>query len=89
MTKKDLVIRISNNLDISQSKVTEVVDSFIKEINETLTSGEEVTLRGFGSFSIVQGAARSGRNLKTGQRIVIESKPRIKFKNYMIISSSK
>ena len=83
MTKKELAIRIAEKKDVSQAKAAEMIDSVVETIRETLEAGSEVTIRGFGAFKPVQSAARSGRNLRTKERVVIPSKVRIKFKSYM------
>ena len=83
MTKKELAVKIAIKDDISQVKAAEQIDSVIDTIREALSNGEEVTIRGFGSFKAVQSAPRSGRNLRTKERVVIPAKTRIKFKSYM------
>ena len=83
MTQKELAIRIAEKKDVSQAKAAEMIDSVVETIRETLEAGSEVTIRGFGAFKPVQSAARSGRNLRTKERVVIPSKVRIKFKSYM------
>lgn len=83
MTKKDLAARVAEKCDISQTKATEIIDSTIDSIKEYLDNNEEVILRGFGTFKVVTSAPRSGRNLRTKERVTIPAKMRIKFKSYM------
>ena len=83
MTKKELANLIAESNDISQIKAAEAIDMVVTAMRSVLEDGEEVTIRGFGSFKPVQSAARSGRNLRTAERVVIPSKIRIKFKSYM------
>jgi nucleoid DNA-binding protein len=83
MTKKELAINIANKCDISQANATAMIDMVMDSIRETLEEGEEVILRGFGSFKPVVSASRSGRNLRTQERVTIPAKVRIRFKNYM------
>ncbi len=83
MTKKELAAVIAAGNDISQAKAAEMIDTVIDNIRLALEEGEEVTIRGFGSFKPVVSAARSGRNLRTEERVIIPPKVRIKFKNYM------
>lgn len=84
MTKKELAALIADTSDgISQAKATEMIDKVFAAIKTTLDSGEEVTLRGFGTWMPVVSAPRSGRNLRTAERVKIPSKVRIKFRSYM------
>jgi len=83
MTKKELASIIAAEKDISQAKAAEMIDTVVDTIRVVLEDGEEVTIRGFGSFKPVVSAARSGRNLRTEERVIIPPKVRIKFKNYM------
>ena len=52
MKKLEIVNNITNNCDIDKKNVSQVVESFMKEVKESLTKGENVYLRGFGSFVI-------------------------------------
>ena len=83
MTKKELAIAIAEKSEISQAKAAEMIDMVINSVRESLEAGNEVTIRGFGAFKPVKSAQRSGRNLRTKERVVIPSKIRIKFKSYM------
>ena len=83
MTKKELANLISIKSDISQAHASEMIDAVVGAIREVLEDGEEVTIRGFGAWKTVQSAARSGRNLRTAERVVIPPKSRVKFKSYM------
>ena len=84
MTKKELASYIADLNDVSQTSSAESIDMVVKAMRIALEAGEEVTIRGFGSFKPVQSAPRSGRNLRTKERVVIPSKTRIKFKSYML-----
>lgn len=83
MTKKQLAAYISERDSISQVDALRMIDIVATSIRENLELGEEVTLRGFGHFKVVQTAPRSGRNLRTQERVVIPSKSRVKFSSYM------
>lgn len=83
MTKKDLAVYIADNADLSQAKAAEMIDIVVDSIRKNLEDGNEVTIRGFGAFKPVTSAPRSGRNLRTKERVVIPAKVRIKFKSYM------
>ena len=63
MTKADVVNNISDQLGIDKTDVQANVESFMKEIKNSLESGENVYLRGFGSFIIKTRAEKTGRNI--------------------------
>lgn len=83
MTKKELAYHISEGASVSQTEAARMIDAVVDAIRGQLESGEEVTIRGFGTFKPVTSAPRSGRNLRTQERVVIPAKVRIKFKSYM------
>ena len=56
------------------------MESFISIIKQTLASGEDVKISGFGSFEVKQKRDRRGRNPQTGETITIESRRVISFK---------
>jgi DNA-binding protein HU-beta len=63
MTKADVVNNISDQLGIDKNDVLATVECFMKEIKNSLESGENVYLRGFGSFIIKTRAEKTGRNI--------------------------
>lgn len=79
MNKAELINKIAEDAGISKVAAAKAVDSFIKNIKGSLKRGEKVTLIGFGTFSIVERKARSGRNPKTGEAITIPPKKIPKF----------
>ena len=83
MTKKELAIFIATKAEVSQAEAAKMVDLVVDSIREQLEQDQEVTIRGFGTFKPVTSAPRSGRNLRTQERVVIPAKVRIKFKSYM------
>lgn len=62
MTKRDLVVRISDQTGMRQQDVLRVVQGTLDQISEALTRGETVELRNFGVFEISMRKARIGRN---------------------------
>ena len=72
INKKDLIELLSNNQDqlpLRDIKLT--VDTIINTIIKTLTNGERIEIRGFGSFSLHYRKPRMGRNPKTGATVAI------------------
>ncbi len=71
MRKADLVNAISEKTGIAKVDVLVTLEELFKEIKTTMTSGENVYVRGFGSFVIKKRAKKVGRNIKRGKSIEI------------------
>ncbi|MAG18879.1 MAG: integration host factor subunit beta [Flavobacteriaceae bacterium] len=71
MTKADVVNNISDQLGIDKNDVLATVECFMKEIKSSLESGENVYLRGFGSFIIKTRAEKTGRNISRNVAVKI------------------
>ena len=71
MTKADLVANISRKLGIEKVDVQLTVESLMEEITSSLVNGENVYLRGFGSFIVKKRAEKTARNIKKNITIKI------------------
>ena len=71
MTKADIVTKISERLGIEKIETQAVVEQFMKEVKNSLETGENVYLRGFGSFIIKTRAEKKGRNISKNTTISI------------------
>ncbi len=71
MNKSQLIEKIASGADISKAASGRALDSLIAAVTEELQSGEQVALVGFGTFSVRDRAARTGRNPQTGAAIEI------------------
>ena len=71
MTKAELVNTISNKLGTEKNETQKVVEAFMQEIRTSMYKGENVYLRGFGSFIIKTRAAKTGRNISKNTAIEI------------------
>ena len=80
MNKSELIDHIASQADISKSAASEALDATIEGITKTLQSGDSLTLVGFGTFSVGERAARTGRNPRTGEAIEIAASKNAKFK---------
>ena len=81
VTKRDLVIKVSDKNDMTQQQVFDVIQLFIDEITESLTQGDDVVLRNFGSFQVVVTKPKIGRNPKKPETPVeIPARAIVKFK---------
>lgn len=71
MTKAEIVADIATKTGIEKVAVQAVVESLMETIKETMISGENVYLRGFGSFIIKERAEKTGRNISKNTTIII------------------
>ncbi len=71
MTKADLVSKISDKLGIEKGDVQATVESFMNEVKSSLENGDNVYLRGFGSFIVKTRAEKTGRNISKNTTIKI------------------
>jgi DNA-binding protein HU-beta len=71
MTKADIVSKISEKLGMEKTDVQAAVESFMNEVKGSLETGENVYLRGFGSFIVKTRAEKTGRNISKNTTIKI------------------
>jgi DNA-binding protein HU-beta len=71
MTKADIISEISKNTGIDKATVLASVEAFMEEVKSSLSSGENVYLRGFGSFIVKKRAQKTARNISKNTTIVI------------------
>lgn len=71
MRKADLITKISDKTGIAKVDVLVTLESFFKEIKESLKQGENVYVRGFGSFIVKKRRQKIGRNIKKNEAIII------------------
>lgn len=80
MNKSQLIETIANSADISKAQAERALNSFIGAVSSELCTGGDVALVGFGTFSVSDRAARTGRNPQTGAAIEIAAAKVPKFK---------
>ena len=80
MNKTELIEKVAGDVDVSKAVAQKMVESVLGSIGAALGSGESVSLIGFGTFSVNERAARTGRNPQTGKEIAIPAKNIVKFK---------
>lgn len=71
MTKADIVNQIADATGIEKVAVQATVEAFMKSVKESMSAGENVYLRGFGSFIVKKRAQKKGRNISKNTTIVI------------------
>ena len=88
MTKRDLVVRISDETGLIQHDVFEVIQKTLDYIVEALKKGDGVEFRNFGVFTVVQRKARTGRNPnKPTLAVAIPARKVVKFKQGKIMKA--
>ncbi len=80
MTKRDIVLKISEQTGIKQIVVKEVVQKTFDTIYEALKSGKRIEIRNFGVFYLKRRKKKVGRNPKTGQVVPIPERTTVAFK---------
>ncbi|WP_110650496.1 HU family DNA-binding protein [Salinicola peritrichatus] len=80
MRKPELAAAIAERADLSKDKASQVLNVIIDEITETVSKGNDVTLIGFGSFTVRERAARTGKNPQTGKPLDIPASKTVAFK---------
>ena len=79
MNKSELVAKVAEGAGITKTQAEKAINSMIVEITAAVKAGDKITLVGFGTFSAVTRAARTGRNPQTGKPIKIDAKTNGKF----------
>ena len=80
MNKTELVDAMAESADISKAAASRALDGLIEAITASLKEGDQVNVVGFGSFSVRERAARTGRNPQTGAAIEIKASKNPAFK---------
>ena len=81
LTKRDLVMRISEDTGLNQSQVFNIVQKTLDYITESLANGGKVEIRNFGVFEVKIRMAKVGRNLHRPEiAVLIPARARVKFK---------
>ena len=80
MNKSELIDAIASEASLTKVDAGYALAGFISAVSKTLKKGDNVTLVGFGTFSVTKRAARTGRNPQTGKPLQIKAKKVAKFK---------
>lgn len=71
MTKAELVNKISSKIGVEKLTTLAILETFMKEIKDSISNDESVFLRGFGTFKAKKRAEKTGRNIKKNTTIII------------------
>ncbi|MDH4223793.1 MAG: integration host factor subunit beta [candidate division Zixibacteria bacterium] len=90
MTKSDLVEKIVEKSGLTRTDVAVVVDSFLEAVKNAMKEGNNIEIRGFGTFKIKERKARKARNPRTGEEVPVPDrkvpvfKPSNEFKELIV-----
>lgn len=79
MTKTDFVAKVAEKTGMTKTGAADAVEAFLSTVAEVVKAGDKITFPGFGSFSVAERAARTGRNPQTGKEIQIAASKSGKF----------
>jgi len=80
LTKTDLISLVAEKSGLTKKGAARAVDAFCEAVKEAAAKGEKVILPGFGAFAVVTAKERKGRDLRTGEEIVIPAKKAVRFR---------
>ena len=80
MNKTELVAAIAEQAELSKKDSEKALKAFIDVVSDELKKGEKIQLVGFGTFEVIERAAREGRNPLTGEKMKIKASKAPKFK---------
>lgn len=80
LTKTELSQRVAEEAGLNRAQASRAIDALLNSITQSLASGEEVRLTGFGTFRVAETKARTGHNPQTKETIEIAAGKRAAFK---------
>ena len=81
VTKRDLVVKVSNETGLTQQQVFNVIQKTLDEMTNSLSEGHDVVLRNFGAFQVKKTKAKVGRNPnRPGTDVIIPPRAVVKFR---------
>ena len=80
LTKDHIITSVQNHVGLSKTRSIELVEKLLEIIKETLESGEDVLISGFGKFCVKEKKERIGRNPHTGEDLMLGSRRIVNFK---------
>ncbi len=80
LSKTALIAAIAQRANVTKATAARVLDATLSAIQDTLAKGGQVSLVGFGSFTVAKRKARTGRNPRTGEKIKIPATKVVRFK---------
>lgn len=88
MTKAEIVEKVAEKIGFTKKESQDLVESVFSLLKNTLESGEEVKISGFGKFEVKRKKDRTGRNPQTGEAITITARRILTFKPSAVLRSA-
>ena len=88
LTKEAIINSIYNQVGLSKSQSRIVVEKLLEIIKETLKSGENILISGFGKFEVKEKSARRGRNPQTTEDLQLRARRVVVFKTSGVLRNS-
>jgi DNA-binding protein HU-beta len=79
LNKSELIEQVADRAEVKRSEAEQVLNAFTDVVKDTLQRGGDVSITGFGKFSVAERGARQGVNPQTGERIQIAASKAPKF----------
>ena len=79
LTKQTIIEKIAEEINQSPSEAKDTIEHLLEIIKETLASGEDIMISGFGKFQVNEKAPRKGRNPATGETMVLSKRRVVTF----------
>jgi len=79
MNKSQLIDAVASDSGLTKVDTARAIESLLTTVTKTLKKGDEVSITGFGKFSVVKRAARQGVNPRTGEKVKIKASKAPKF----------
>jgi integration host factor subunit beta len=80
MTKSNLIATLARKNNLTEKQSTEIINLIFTGFTDTLIKGDRIEIRGFGSFSVREYSAYTGRNPRTGEKVDVRAKRGVFFK---------
>ncbi len=80
MNKAEFITELSERTELTKADASRAYEAFVDLVKEELVKGEKVAINGFGTFSVRERAARTGRNPQTGETMEIAASKSVGFK---------
>lgn len=88
MNKSELIAAVAAKANASKAATSTIIDMAMEAITEALARGENVQFVGFGTFSVQERKARTGRNPQTGKEMKIPAKKVVRFRPGAALSAA-
>jgi len=80
MNKRELILAVAQSAELTHKQAAKAVDAMVGAIEGALAKGQTVALVGFGTFSLTRRAARTARNPRTGEAVMVPASKTLHFK---------